>query len=52
MSINKQTFSLSSFNELKEEATAILYNYQMTYQIASDILDKIESFFVPTEALF
>ena len=40
------------FNELKEEATAILYNYQMTYQIASDILDKIESFFVPTEALF
>jgi hypothetical protein len=35
------------FNELIEEASAILFNYQMTYQIASDIIDKLEAFYVP-----
>jgi len=35
------------FNELIEETSSILYHYQMTYKIASDIIDKLESFWVP-----
>ena len=35
------------FNELIEEASSILYHYQMTFKIASDIIDKLESFWVP-----